>query len=205
MSNAMQQAFARVGINGYAARQVGPRIPLNEPQPRTAPRPPPDPSIPPGNHGISTARDRVLEAVAEIEAMTDRELDIEIIALGENADAIKIELRGAVVEPELHAVGWQRRAERALVSIKSRLLICAKEQDRRKRLQAELDRAAKAERLADHERLLALHRELAEAKRALHDAKQAGDALVFVRHARAMLPRDTFVAIWAAANIECAQ
>jgi hypothetical protein len=200
MNNAMQEAFARVGINGYAARQVGPRIPLNAPRAQAAPRPPADPSIPPENHGISTTRDRVLEATAAIEAMSDRELDVEIIALGENADAIKVELRGVIVQPELHPIGWQRRAERALVGIKARLLICAKEQERRRRAAAEQAQTSKAARYAEHERTVAIYRERAEARRSAHDAKEAAEALAFVRAARRVLPHETLLAIWQTVN-----
>jgi hypothetical protein len=193
----MQQAFARVGINGYGARQVGRQL---------HPRPPPDPSIPPENKGIGSTRERVLEAVAAIAAMSPGELDIEILALEENTEAIKVELRGVQVEPSLHEVGWQRRAERALAGIKTRLALCVRERERRKSeeraAQAARDAAAKADRLANHERLLAEHRAMAEAKRALLDAKEAADAAAFVRQAQKMLPHDTVVAIWTAVNAQ---
>lgn len=198
MTNAMEQAFARVGINGYAGRQVGRQIPLQTSRPKT----PPDPSIPPENRGISTTRDRILEVVAAIGAMSDGELEIEFIALSENAEAIRVELRGVAAEPGLHEVGWQRRAERALAGIKSRLAICAREREQRQAARTELKQAANAERQAEHERLLAEHRAKAETKREFKLAKDAADALAFVRHARALLARDTVLAIWEAVNAE---
>jgi len=195
--SAMQEAFARVGINGYGARQVGRQL---------RPRPPVDPSVPPENHGLSTTRARVLEAMAQIEAMSDGELGVEIIALTENAEAIRIELRGVVVEPHLHEVGWQRRAERALVGLKGRLTLCTKEQERRAAVRRAANDGAKLERREAHERLLAEHRAIAEVRRERQEAqqamKEANDALAFVRHARAILDHDTEVMIWEAVNAE---
>lgn len=200
--SALEEAFARVGINGYGMRQVGRQL-----QPAKFV---PDPSIPPENRGISTTRERLLATLAEVTAMSDHQLSIEMIALEENAEAIRVELRGLREEPGLHEVGWQRRAERALAGIKARLALCAKEQERRRRQAAELARGREAERhagrRAEHERLLAEQLELKAAKQAavaaaaaLHDTE---NAVAFVRHARVLLPHETCLAIWVAVNAE---
>jgi superfamily I DNA/RNA helicase len=181
MSNAMEEAFARAGVHGYGPRQVGRQL-----RPRPPQHEPPDPTIPPENHGISTVRQRVLDTVAEIGAMSEDDLAIEILTLEENADAIRIELRGVVEQPELHERGWQRRAERALAGIKTRLSLCNRERGRRQQAQQALDAERRAERRAAHEQTLIEHKARAEAARAVQGAREATLALAFVRHAKAL-------------------
>jgi hypothetical protein len=198
MTNAMEEAFARVGIHGYGSRQAGRTL-----VPRPKPEPPPG-TLPPENRGIATTKERMAIAIAEIGAMSDGELEIEMIALTENMEAIRVELRAIIDEPGLHEVGWRRRAERAAAGLKARLALCQREDRRRQQVvtegQASVRATRKAERMAEHERFLAEHQAKKEARIADHEAKGAVDALSFVNHARALLPRETYLAIWAAVN-----
>jgi len=200
---AMEEAFARVGIHGYGTRQVGRTLHLRS-------RYVPDPSVPPHNTAIPNTRERTLATIAEIEAMDEDALAVEIIALTQNVEQLRSEIRGLEHEPDLHEPGWRRRAERALAGINARLKLCHRDQGRRNQVKVEqarqiraADKDAAAER---HERFVAASQERAAAAKELRAAttaaRDAADALRFVQHAKALLPRETYLSIWVAANAE---
>jgi hypothetical protein len=202
--SALEEAFFRVGYR----RQPVP------PTQRTATAA----AFPiPAREDRGPLKERLIEDKARIVAMTDDELEFEIIAVSENINAVRLEL-------ELHQNGeverpadWKVRARRVLGLLMARLSLCDAERNRRQHIVAEQRRQAAREALEEkraadeQERIAADARHAArmaaaeERKAANIEASRArerGLRDAFMHHARAMLPAETFAAIWAAVHAE---
>lgn len=192
-NGAMAFAFERAGYQ-------------SEQPPEPEPEPPPPERNP--YAAISGKRtDRVRERISvdqtTIAAMSDEELDVEMLALEENVETLRADLaafhkdRSSRDDPR-----WHVRAERAQSALRTRLQLCRLEQQRRTARAAALRKEE-----ADSERIRA-HVRASERERLINERTNLGitaraeKRAAFVRHAKAILPPETFAAIWDAVNRE---
>jgi hypothetical protein len=186
--SALEEAFFRVGYR-------------RQPQPVAQQYPIP------ARQDRGPLKERLIEDKARIGAMTDDELEFEIIALSENINSVRLELElhqnGAVARP----ADWAVRAKRVMGLLNARLSLCNAERNRRQHAAAEQRRLDIREEweakraAAEQERLAAqAERKLANIAASHDRERQLRDT--FIHHARRMLPPETFAAIWAAVHAE---
>ncbi len=184
--SAMQEAFARLGMN--SPRPAEPRqAPIRRVQ----------------------MKDRLVEDRAAIAAMSDDDLAFEFAAVTENLEAVRLELRldgeGAVERER----DWRVRAERAAAILRGRAGLCRVEMERRRAIVTEQRRLEHQQKLAQaqqnrqaHDERIALAHLRKQENIAASAVRDSGDRDAFIRHARALLPAETFAAIWAAVRAE---
>jgi len=166
-------------------------------------------------------RARLLDDMREIEAMTDADLDLEITAASKNIEDIAIDLKSEEEGVTKRGIHWKISAEKRLTSLRARRKLCGGELLRRNaaaKAERRAIEAAKAERAAKAGRTETLESRAerraqnaatiaaaiaAKAERVEREAarKQTRQAC-FIRHAKAMLPPETFAALWAVVDGE---
>ena len=172
--SAMEEAFARAGY-------------------RPAPRPPPTIFAATGPRRCRETRAdaikaEVVEAAAAFKAMSDNSL-AEKLSVEANIAVIRIDLTEMnVADGRDREPGWHYRAQRALAYMKARLAAACV---------AEVEARRKQQRPQAHHKLLGEHTQQRNLKTAQLDRT---DAERFKMAAKAMLPRHTWLAIWAASR-----
>jgi hypothetical protein len=152
---------------------------------RPAPRPPPQSPPPPDRTAAAQRRTEAIkselaDSVAAFRAMSDDDLLAEQLSIKASIDIIKIDLAEVTTDGRDRTQGWQFRAERALAFVKARYAACI----------AEVEARRKQQKLTSGDRV-------AQAKQELDRT----EAEAFTRAAKVMLPKETYLAIWAAVQV----
>ena len=160
-------------------------------------------------------RAKLLDDVREIEAMTDADLDLEIVVLSKTIDDITIDVMANNEGATNRGSTWKIAAEKRISAFRWRRKLCMGEQTRRtaaakaRRALEERERRptdeTKAERQRAHAEWVAATMAAKAERIARHAEEDKTTHACFVRHAKAMLPPETVRALWAAVHAELRQ
>lgn len=186
-SNAMEEAFRRVGI-GRPQRSVVLTLPRSAPIPL------------PRREDNGPLKHRLIEDRDSLAAMSDDELRFEEIFLVQNIETAKADLSADRAGDLSREPGWRKRAQWAVAMLKARLSLCRAEMQKREteanRLRAQEEDTHRLERHQRHQAHLKVMADAATQKQMRIASKDAA----FVKYAKTMMPREMWLAIWAAVN-----